>query len=107
MDVDNDLGKHPDDQNYSSPQKDPVKTGSVYIVKKNLKAPAKDNEWFHYEIIVKGNRVETKVDGKTVVVYEEGKDVKGKRKLSKGTIGLQAHDPGSTVLVKNIKVKSL
>ena len=48
---------------------DPV---SVYIVKKNLKAPAKDNEWFHYEIIVKGNRVETKVDGKTVVVYEEG-----------------------------------
>ena len=63
-------------------QRDPVKTGSVYIVKKNLKAPAKDNEWFHYEIIVKGNRVETKVDGKTVVVYEEGKDVKGKRKLS-------------------------
>ena len=35
-------------------QKDPVKTGSVYIVKKNLEAPAKDNEWFHYEIIVKG-----------------------------------------------------
>ena len=49
-------------------QKDPVKTGSVYIVKKNLEAPAKDNEWFHYEIIVKGKRVETKVDGKTVVV---------------------------------------
>ena len=79
----------------------------MYIVKKNLKAPAKDNEWFHYEIIVQGNRVETKVDGKTVVVYEEGKDVKGKRKLSKGTIGLQAHDPGSIVLVKNIKTKSL
>ena len=59
-------------------QKDPVKTGSVYIVKKNLKAPAKDNEWFHYEIIVKGKRVETKVDGKTVVVYEEGKGVKGR-----------------------------
>jgi hypothetical protein len=88
-------------------QRDPVKTGSVYIVKKNLKAPAKDNEWFHYEIIVQGNRVETKVDGKTVVVYEEAKDVKGKRKLSKGTFGIQAHDPGSIVLVKNIKVKSL
>ena len=88
-------------------QKDPVKTGSVYIVKKNLEAPAKDNEWFHYEIIVKGKRVETKVDGKTVVVYNESKDAKGTRRLSKGTIGLQAHDPGSTVLVKNIKVKSL
>jgi hypothetical protein len=88
-------------------QKDPVKTGSVYIVKKHLEAPAKDNEWFHYEIIVKGKRVETKVDGKTVVVYNESKDVKGTRQLSKGTIGLQAHDPGSTVLIKNIKVKTL
>ena len=66
-----------------------------------------DKGWFHYEIIVKGKRVETKVDGKTVVVYNEGQDVKGTRKLSKGTIGLQAHDPGSTVLVKNIKVKIL
>ena len=88
-------------------QKDPIKTGSVYSVKKNLEAPAKDNEWFHYEIIVKGKRVETKVNGKTMVVYTEDKDVQGTRKLSKGTIGLQAHDPGSTVLVKNIKVKTL
>jgi len=88
-------------------QKDPVKTGSVYIVKKNLEAPAKDNEWFRYEIIVQGNRVETKVDGKTVVVYEEPADVTGKRKLSQGTFGIQAHDPGSVVLVKNIRVKAL
>ncbi|MDB4731425.1 DUF1080 domain-containing protein [bacterium] len=88
-------------------QGDPVKTGSVYIVKKNLEAPAKDNEWFHYEIIVKGNRVETKVDGETVVVYEEPKGQDGPRKLSSGTFGIQAHDPGSVVLVKNIKVKAL
>lgn len=87
-------------------QKDPVKTGSVYIVKKHLEAPAKDNEWFRYEIIVKGKRVETKVNGKTVVVYEEEDDVKGTRKLSQGTFGIQAHDPGSVVLIKNIKVKT-
>ena len=88
-------------------QKDPVKTGSIYIVKKNFEAPAKDNEWFHYEIIVKGKRIETKVNGETVVVYEEPADVEGKRKLSEGTVGIQAHDPGSVVLVKNIKVKPL
>lgn len=88
-------------------QSDPVKTGSVYIVKKHLEAPAKDDEWFRYEIIVKGNRVETKVNGKTVVVYEEEEGVEGARKLSKGTFGIQAHDPGSVVLVKNIKVKAL
>ncbi len=88
-------------------QKDPVKTGSVYIVKKHLEAPAKDGEWFRYEIIVKGNTVETKVNGKTVVTYEEPADVEGTRKLSSGTFGIQAHDPGSIVLVKNIKVKLL
>lgn len=88
-------------------QRDPVKTGSVYIVKKNLEAPAEDNEWFRYEIIVKGKRVETKVDGETVVVYEEPKDQSGTRKLSSGTFGIQAHDPGSVVLLKNIKVKPL
>jgi len=86
---------------------DPVRTGSIYIVKKNLKAPSKDNEWFRYEIIVKGNTVETKVNGKTVVTYQEKPDVKGPRKLSQGTFGIQAHDPHSIVLVKNIKVKLL
>jgi len=88
-------------------QRDPVKTGSVYVVKKHLEAPAKDDEWFRYEIIVRGNRVETKVNGKTVVVYKETDDVKGTRKLSQGTFGIQAHDPGSVVLIKNIKVKAL
>lgn len=88
-------------------QSDPVKTGSIYIVKKHLEAPAKDNEWFRYEIIVKGDTVETKVDGKTVVIYKEKPDAKGRRKLSQGTFGLQAHDPNSVVFTKNIKVKLL
>ncbi len=88
-------------------QGDPVKTGSIYIVKKHLEAPAKDNEWFRYEIIVKGNTVETKVNGKTVVIYKEKAGVEGRRKLSQGTFGIQAHDPNSIVLTKNIKVKLL
>ncbi|MBT8044157.1 MAG: DUF1080 domain-containing protein [Verrucomicrobiae bacterium] len=86
---------------------DPIKTGSIYIVKNHHKAPASDNQWFRYEIIVKGNTVETKVDGKTVVTYTEQADLKNRRKLSQGTFGIQAHDPGSVVLVKNIKVKLL
>ncbi|MFT4586007.1 MAG: hypothetical protein ACI9VS_000098 [Candidatus Binatia bacterium] len=88
-------------------QYDPIKTGSVYIVKNHLEAPAKDNEWFRYEIIVRGKSVETKVNGKTVVRYEEEADRGGKRKLSSGTFGIQAHDPGSVVLVKNIRMKPL
>jgi len=87
--------------------KDPVRTGSIYIVAKNLEAPAKDNEWFKYEIIVRGKTIKTKVDGKTVLTYDEPSGVQGSRKLSSGTIGIQAHDPGSVVLIKNIKVKLL
>jgi hypothetical protein len=86
---------------------DPVKTGSIYIVKKHLEAPAKDNEWFRYEIIVKGDTVETKVNGKSVVIYKEEPGIEDRRKLSQGTFGIQAHDPKSIVLTKNIKVKLL
>ena len=88
-------------------QRDPIKTGSLYVVKNHFKAPAKDNEWFRYEIIVRGRTIETKVNGKTVVRHEEKAGLTGRRKLSSGTFGLQAHDPGSVVLAKNIKVKLL
>ncbi len=85
---------------------DPVKTGSIYIVAKHLEKSGNDGEWFRYEIIVRGNEITTKVDGKLIKVYREG-IVDRPRKLSSGTIGLQAHDPGSVVYYKNIKVKPL
>ena len=87
-------------------QKDPVKTGSVYIVEKYLGQAHNDDEWFKYEIIVKGNNVITKVNGKVIANYTETKN-DGRRKLSSGTFGLQSHDPGSVVFYKNIKVKAL
>ena len=86
--------------------KDPVKTGSVYIVKKYLEQAHEDSEWFKYEIIVEGQRVITKVNGKVLADYTETEN-DGKRMLSYGTFGLQSHDPGSIVFYKNIKVKEL
>tara|TARA_R110002072_G_scaffold146075_2_gene292822 strand:+ start:1465 stop:2091 length:627 start_codon:yes stop_codon:yes gene_type:complete len=92
-------------------EKDPRKTGSLYAVKDVNPAPAKDDVWFTEHVIVKGNTVTIKVDGKTVVEYVEPADAKaGKdftRKLDKGTFALQAHDPGSIVFFKNIRVKRL
>lgn len=87
-------------------QSDPVKTGSVYIVQKYLKQAHKDDEWFKYEIIVEGQRVITKVNGKVIADYTETTN-DGRRKLSSGTFGLQSHDPGSVVFYKNLKVKEL
>jgi hypothetical protein len=92
-------------------EKDPRKTGSLYAVKDVNPAPAKDDVWFTEHVIVKGNQVTIKVDGKTVVEYTEPEGTKaGKqftRKLDKGTFALQAHDPGSIVYFKNIRVKRL
>ena len=88
-------------------QKDPVKTGSIYNVVKNYVAPAKDDEWWTYEIIVKGKDIETKVNGKMVVNYVEPEGVTGPSKLSSGTIALQAHDPKSIVRYKNLMIKPL
>jgi hypothetical protein len=90
---------------------DPRKTGSLYAVKDVLEAPAKDGEWFTEHIIVQGKHVVIKINDKVVVDYTEPDDAKpGKdftRVLDKGTFALQAHDPGSVVHFKNIRVKRL
>jgi 3-keto-disaccharide hydrolase len=93
---------------------DPQKTGGVYKVAKVLEAPANDNEWFKYEIIVQGNHVVTKINDKVAADYTEDAEALAKdrsiepgRRISEGTFALQAHDPGSTVMYRNIKVKRL
>jgi len=98
----------------NSYKSDPQKTGGVYKVAKVLDAPAKDNEWFKYEIIVKGNHVVVKINDKVTADYEETAESLAKvegiepgRKMGEGTFALQAHDPGSTVLYRNIRVKRL
>ncbi len=87
---------------------DPVRTGSLYAVVKNLEAPAKDDEWFTEEVIVEGNHIMIKVNGKTIVDHIENTDaIKDGRKLSSGTFALQAHDPGSEAHYRAIRVKRL
>ena len=108
---------------------DPKKTGSLYgvvnvvVLKegqpeprggKNLvreTAPNKDGEWFDYHIIVKGKTITLKVNGETTVQYTEPAGGPGSsfsaRKLSEGTFAIQAHDPGSEIHFRNIRVKAL
>lgn len=87
---------------------DPVRTGSLYNVVKNFEAPAQDDEWFTEEVIVEGNRIVIKVDGKTIVDHlEDTAAIKDGRKLSAGTFALQAHDPGSEAHYRSIRVKRL
>jgi hypothetical protein len=89
---------------------DPVRTGSIYHLVKNFKAPAKDNEWFTQEIVVdaKKKNIKTYVDGELISDYTEPAGKTGALEvIDKGTFCLQAHDPKSTTYYKNLKVKPL
>ena len=87
---------------------DPRKTASLYAIKDVNPAPAKDDEWFDYEIIVEGKQIIVKINGETITDYTEPADLdRPERQLSSGTFALQAHDPGSKVYYRDLKVKKL
>jgi hypothetical protein len=87
-------------------------TGSIYAVRNTWQAPAKDNEWFNYRIRVVGKTIQTFINDKLICEYAEPvgafrPDDKKGRLLDSGTFALQAHDPGSVVRYRDIKVKLL
>ncbi|MED5447955.1 MAG: DUF1080 domain-containing protein [Planctomycetota bacterium] len=86
---------------------DPVKTGSLWGVVKLYETPAKDNKWWEQHIIVRGQNIVVKINGKTVLDYTEPKGVQGGRKISSGSFALQAHDPKSVIYYRNLRVKPL
>lgn len=87
-----------------------IKTGSLWGVVNVGLTTAQDRKWWTQEIIVQGSTVTILVDGKKVIQYTEPAGAQPgefERKLSEGTFALQAHDPGSTIRYKNIRVKRL
>jgi hypothetical protein len=88
-----------------------IKTGSLYGLVNVGLTISKDNEWWTQHIIVKGRQVTVKINGKTVMEYNEPPGTKPgsdfSRKLDEGTFALQAHDPKSVIHYKNIRVKRL
>lgn len=93
-------------------QADWRRTGSLYAVEDIRQSPVEDGEWFEYDIIVRGKQITLKINGETTVDYTEPEnpplleDMR-ERKLSSGTIALQAHDPSCTVYYRNIRIKPL
>ena len=86
-----------------------IKTGSLCGLVNIGVTPAQDNQWWTQHIIAKGRKVTVKIDGKTVIEYNEppGAQSGGGKKLGEGTFALQAHDPKSIIHYKNIRVKRL
>ncbi|MCF0062705.1 DUF1080 domain-containing protein [Dyadobacter chenwenxiniae] len=88
------------------------RTGSLYNVVDVKETYVKDNEWYTEYIKVEGKHITIKINDKVVVDYEESDvdkregDMKNKF-LKAGTFALQAHDPKSVVLYKDIMVRPL
>lgn len=95
--------------------RDAIRTGSLYNVVDIADKYAVDGEWFELYIRVEGNRVIVKVDGTTVVDYTQMADksrlVRQEdhfgRYVGSGTFAIQAHDPNSKAMYKDIQVRIL
>jgi hypothetical protein len=86
------------------------KTGSVYSFQDVKETYVQDGEWYTEHVIVRGDQITVKVNGQTINEYDESEvrtgDL-GDKKLSSGTIALQAHDPESVIYYRSVKVKIL
>jgi hypothetical protein len=86
------------------------KTGSLYSVSDVKENLVKDNEWYEYDITVKGKHIIIKINDKVAVDYTEPDTLpadRGQKHLSSGTFALQGHDPKSVAYFKDIEVKVL
>lgn len=86
-------------------QGDPQKSGGLYNTVKNLE-PFADDVWMKYVIRVKDGVVRSEVNGKELVNYQT-EPATSKLLPEGGAIAIQSHDPGSTTLYKNIRIKVL
>lgn len=84
------------------------KTGSIYSVK-DVKEPGhKDGEWVTMKLRVEGDTVKVWIDGELHNEWTQTAEHTWKKKrLDSGTFAFQAHDPGSVVKVKSLRVKAL
>ncbi len=82
--------------------KDPVRTGSLYNFAPVKQQLVEDNTWWKQHIIVRGNHIVIKVNGKKVVDY-----VDTKNSFTKGYLALQQHNKGSVVEYRKLEMKLL
>jgi len=94
-------------------------TGSIYTFAPEKANPAKVGEWNTLVVRLKGQKVETEINGVPVAEFDastlepqtddktgEGDPARGQRP-SAGYIGLQNHDPNSVVYFKEVSVGPL
>lgn len=91
---------------------DRIRSGSLYHVMDLSHIPAKDDEWYPMEIMVKDDTITVTLKGSQIVRWTQPADWNGAydtpgRKIAPGTIAFQAHDPNSITAYANIRIRPL
>jgi hypothetical protein len=81
---------------------DPQKTGSLYGISKVTEQLIQDDTWWTQQVIIQGNHVIIKVNGKTVTDTTDPQS-----RYAKGYLALQQHNQGSVVQYRNLMMKTL
>lgn len=76
-------------------------TGSLYHFKRAAYPRIEDEKWWLLQLIVKGKEVRVRINGETVLTYDELQDTEP------GLIELQAHQEGTWVEFQKMRVKLL
>ena len=91
--------------------KDWRRSGSLYGVSDVKEVSVKDEEWYTTYVRVQDKHIIIIINDKTVVDYTEPDSISNnasiKRKMSSGTLAIQAHDAGSRAFFKDIYVRLL
>ena len=86
-------------------------TGAIFRRQPARYVNADDGEWFHLTLVCVGNRMATWVNGLQVTDFTDDREPdpnprKGRRD-EPGYLVLQAHDPGTDVSFRNVRVQEL
>ena len=92
--------------NNTSPA-DPMRTGSLSNLATLDRSPVADGVWWEMHVTVRGKRLSVKLNGQVVVDYHEPPERASEPRLGAGTFALQAHDPGSEVRFRNLRILPL
>lgn len=81
------------------------RTASLYGIVDTAEKLVHDEEWFELYVKVEGKHITTKINGRTVVDYDEPAGRTDTKRIQPGTIAIQAHDPKSKIAYKSVQVK--
>jgi hypothetical protein len=83
------------------------KTGSLVWLRPVVKSVVPDGRWFALQVVVRGRRVQVRVEKQLLVDYLEPEKLDMGPRLSHGTIAIRGHGEDGAVQIRKLQVRPL